>query len=242
MAKKNLTEKTLTFEYLVADSKTVKFQEENTTYTVSDPVSKLDTDRFKITNGTKVLAKFDNNNVVQFIQKLKGQTDPATQTTTTTTTAPVSTTPAPTGDMKTYVIHGMTADKSVVKFKENMEKWYLISSQLKSEDLQGRGIVAKAQVNVKIEKVEDEDTVTYISVVAGNPVEEKSPSETQTPPSNYSGYDGKSASIERQCAWKAAGAVLGNILTNEVSINDVGVIKIKMKELAEEGIKFIQGR
>jgi len=239
MAKKNLTEKNLTFEYLVADSKTVKFQEESTTYTVSDPVSKLDVNRFKITNGTKVLAKFDVNNVVQFIQKLKGQTDSAPQT---TTTSPVSTTPAPTGDMKRYIIHGMTADKSVVKFKEDMEKWYLISSQLKSEDLQGRGIVAKAQVDVKIEKVDDEDTVTYINLVAGNPVEEKSASETQTPPSTYSGYDGKSASIERQCAWKTAGETLGKVLTNEVSINDVGVIKIKMRELAEEGIKFIQGK
>ena len=241
MPKKKLIEKELTFEYLVADSKVIKFQENENAYQVSDNVAKLDTKKFKITKGTKVLVKLDDNNVVQFIQKTKD--------------APKAE-PSNNDNYKEYTIHGIPENKKVIKFKEVMDKWYDVASELQTRDLQAEGIVARAKVKVKIEKIDGTDIITDIKIsnsevteASANDVEVATDEISTGNSSVITSYDNKydigrlknriqylesvqRESIEKQTALNRAGDIVCKLIeVKSPLVDSIDKIKNVLKEL-----------
>lgn len=240
-----------TVKWFMPDKKLIKFNESAEDYTLSDKVAKFDHTKFGIKTGIKVdvsingkevtyLRKSENQEASKQEEKPKEEAKPKSEEKPSTDGATVH----------TLTVAGITATREVISFKEDTgTKWYQVPEELRAQfdtlDIKARKVV-KVTFGKMLIKDTEKPSIATIEVVPEEVKENKSDSNKKESPESETSSDRKrnstGDSIERQCALKAAGVVLASMIDRGTeTTNSPEKVKALLRELAEEGIKFIQG-
>jgi hypothetical protein len=268
--------------WLLVAKKLIKFANDETSYKIGDKVMAAnDFTKYPLTKGDKVEVGIQEG-VVTFLRKQKSESKgqgseeayeptpeeeapkvapaPTPKVEAPKVEAPKVADPTVAGEIKELTIHGVAANKKVVKFSECKEAgWFQIAEDIQAQNYNVIGLIAKNKVRVQIV----ENKIISLALVSEATEQAKTPTSspetakveptaapavqtpTQAPKKEWkpaSSYDTaeKQTSIECQAMINSACDVVGRVAANVEPKPTASVINSMIRAVAESNYQLLQ--
>lgn len=256
----------------------IKFTDADTTYKLGDAVIKASNfEKFPLRKGDKVEVGIKDG-VITFLRKQKSESSksepkgseeayeptpeeeapkvappPTPKVEAPKVETPKVTEPTILGEIKELTIHGVAANKKVVKFVECKDAgWFQIAEDIQAQDYNTIGLIAKNKVKVQIVENKIISLALATTVTPSSETAKVEPTAalavqtpTQTPKKEWQPYNSKETgdrqnSIECQACMNSACQVVGMMAANIEPKPTANVLNSMIRAIAESNYQLLQ--